>query len=159
MTTPTIDTDQLARLSWTSRDAEHAALVLDFVDLLMNAHDFEAIRSRFGSDEYVQHNHGIADGIDGVIDTVSDLVKRFPEYSYDVKHVAVDGDQVVLHSHATLRASHRGDVRKGFNIIDRWRIADGRLVEHWDAIQPLDLFGRLYALITGGRVRNTNGSF
>ena len=76
-----------------------------------------------------------------------------------MKHVLVDDDIVTIHSHATLRSSHRGNVRKGFNITDRWRVADGELVEHWDSIQPIDLFGRLYTLTSGGRVRNTNGSY
>ena len=66
---------------------------------------------------------------------------------------------MIVHSHATLWKAHRGNGRKGFNITDRWRIADGVLVEHWDSIQPIDLFGRLYAIFTGGRVRNDNGSY
>ncbi|MEM7093145.1 MAG: nuclear transport factor 2 family protein [Actinomycetota bacterium] len=148
-----------ANHSWTETETDNAALVVEFIHLLMNEHDFDTVRSRFGSGTYTQHNHGIADGLDGVIDTVGDLTKRFPDYSYEIKHVTADGDVVVVHSHATLKASHRGDDRKGFNIIDRWRVADGQLVEHWDAVQPIDLFGRLYTLFTGGRVRNDNGTY
>ena len=94
-----------------------------------------------------------------MVETVSGLVKRFPDYAYDVKHILVDGDIVILHSHATLRKSHRGNQRKGFNITDRWRVADGAIVEHWDSVQPIDLFGRIYALVTGGKVRNDNGTY
>ena len=159
MDTPTIELNDLRRSSWSPEEAANAELVVDFVRLLMNEHDFEKLRVCYGSGAYTQHNHGIADGIEGVIKTVSDLVKRFPEYSYDVKHVLVDDDIVTLHSHATLRASHRGNQRKGFNITDRWRVVDGEIVEHWDSIQPIDLFGRVYALFTGGRVRNDNGTY
>ncbi|MEM8708996.1 MAG: nuclear transport factor 2 family protein [Actinomycetota bacterium] len=159
MPTPTVELQSLARPNWTPEEAANAELVVGFVHALMNAHDFDAVRRVYGNDAYVQHNHGIAEGIDGVIATVSDLVKRFPEYSYDVKHVHVDGDIVIFHSHATLKAKHRGDDRKGFNIIDRWRIADGQIVEHWDAIQPIDRFGRIYALMVGGKVRNANGTY
>ena len=149
----------LQRAEWTSEDSANAVLAADFIRLLMNEHDFDAVRDRFGAGSYVQHNHAIPDGIEGVIDTVSNLVKRFPEYSYDIKAIFVDGDMVIVHSHATLRASHRGNDRKGFNITDRWRVVDGDLVEHWDSVQPIDRFGRFYALMTGGRVRNTNGSY
>ena len=159
MTTQTIDIEQLRRPTWSTEEAANAELVAEFVRLLMNEHDMDAVRRRFGSGPYRQHNHGIADGIEGVISTVGDLVKRFPDYSYDVKHVAVDGEMVILHSHATLRTSHRGNDRKGFNIIDRWRVVDGEIVEHWDSVQPIDRFGRLYALVSGGRVRNDNGTY
>ena len=159
MTAPTIELDAHTRTNWTPEEIANAELVTGFVRALMNDHDFDTVRDVYGNDAYVQHNHGIVDGIDGVITTVSDLVKRFPEYSYDVKHVHVDDDIVIFHSHATLKAKHRGDDRKGFNIIDRWRIADGRIVEHWDAIQPIDRFGRLYALMVGGKVRNANGTY
>ncbi|MEL6894205.1 MAG: nuclear transport factor 2 family protein [Actinomycetota bacterium] len=159
MSAPAIELDSLTRSNWTTDEAANAALVAHFVRLLMNEHDFDAVQRLYGNDSYVQHNHGIAEGIEGVIATVADLVKRFPEYSYDVKHIHVDGDTVIFHSHATLKAKHRGDDRKGFNIIDRWRIADGQIVEHWDAIQPIDRFGRIYALMVGGKVRNGNGTY
>ncbi len=159
METLTIELEELGRASWSTEEARNAALVADFVGLLMNTHDFEALRRRFGSSIYTQHNHGIADGLEGVIDTVGDLVKRFPDYGYDVKHILVDGDTVIFHSHATLRKSHRGNARKGFNITDRWRVVDGEIVEHWDSIQPMDLFARFYALVSGSRVRNGNGTY
>lgn len=159
MDTLAIDLTDLRRPTWTQQEASNAELAAEFVRLLMNEHDFDAVRDRFGSGAYVQHNHGIGDGIEGVLATVGGLVRRFPEYAYDVKSVLVDGDMVVFHSHVTLRRSHRGNPRKGFNIMDRWRVVDGRLVEHWDAMQPIDLFGRCYLLLTGGIVRNGNGSF
>jgi len=159
MDTLTIDLDDLRRPTWSPEEAANVALVADFVRLLMNEHDFEAIRARYGSGDYLQHNHGIADGIEGVLATVGGLVKRFPDYTYDVKHILVDGDIVTLHSHATLRKSHRGNPRKGFNITDRWRVVDGEIVEHWDSVQPIDLFARLYVLVSGGKVRNDNGTY
>ena len=159
MKTPTIELDELRGPSWTPDEEANATLVAEFVRLLMIEHDFETVRARYGSNAYRQHNHAIADGIEGVLETVGGLVQRFPEYTYDVKHILVDGDIVTLHSHATLRASHRGNPRKGFNITDRWRVVDGDIVEHWDSVQPIDLFGRLYALVSGGRVRNDNGTY
>ena len=159
MDTLPIEVETFRRPHWTPEDGANVVLVLELVRLLMNEHDFDAVRARFGPGGYVQHNPSIADGIEGVLDTIGDLTKRFPDYRYDVKHVLVDGDVVTLHSHATLRAAHRGDPRKGFNITDRWRVADGEVVEHWDSIQPIDLFGRFYALFSGGRVRNDNGPF
>ena len=155
----TVEMERLRRPTWSAEEAENATLVADFVQLLMNEHNFDALRDRYGSGVYVQHNHGISDGLEGVIATVGDLIKRFPDYGYDVKHILVDGDIVIFHSHATLRKSHRGNQRRGFNITDRWRVVDGAIVEHWDSIQPMDLFARFYTLVSGGRVRNNNGTY
>ena len=66
---------------------------------------------------------------------------------------------VIVHSHATLKAAHRGDDSKGMNIIDTWKVEDGELVEHWDAVQGISMDMRLYNLFAGGKVRNTNGVF
>lgn len=151
--------DYTVQPHWTEVEARNAEQAADFVHLAMNAHDYDTLRSRFGGSSYVQHSRGIADGIDGIIETLASLTGRFPEYAYDVKRVTVDGDYVTFHSHATLRTKHRGDDTKGFNIIDTWLVEDGRLVEHWDAIQPLAFSMRLLALLTGGRIRNANGVF
>jgi hypothetical protein len=45
------------------------------------------------------------------------------------------------------------------NIIDKWRLEDGRIVEHWDSIQALDFSMRLYSLFNGGDIANSNGVF
>ena len=94
-----------------------------------------------------------------IISYVESFAKRFPEYTYDVKHIYADGDFVTFHSHATLKAAHRSNDRKGLNIIDTWKLEDAKIVEHWDALQPLDLFMRFYMFVTGGSFKNNNGVF
>lgn len=66
---------------------------------------------------------------------------------------------MIFHSHATLEEDDRGNDEKGMNIIDTWRLDDGRIVEHWDSIQTLDTFMRFYSLVSGGDIRNDNGVF
>ena len=139
--------------SWIEPGGTLRVNVLGLVNLL------DAVRERFASSPYVQHNHGIPDGIEGLLGTIEQLTRRFPDYTYDVRRITVDGDVVTFHSHVTMRAKHRGNERKGLNIIDSWRVVDGLIGDHWDAVQPLDLPMRLYALVTGGRVRNDNGTF
>ncbi|KZN33694.1 nuclear transport factor 2 family protein [Pseudoalteromonas luteoviolacea] len=159
MQRPQINIENLIKPHWSSDEKVKAASVVEFVQLLMNEHNFAEVTARYGNNSYKQHNRSMADGISGVVATLRDFVKMAPEFSYDVKHVFVDGDHVILHSHATLKAKHRGDETKGMNIIDTWKITDGNLVEHWDAIQALDVSMRLYNLFMGGKVRNSNGVF
>ena len=154
-----VNLQELESPAWSDVEQQNARTLADFVQLLMNEHDFEQVRERFSSGTYVQHNRAIPDGIDGLTDYVSGLVKRFPDYSYDVRHIVASGDLVVFHSHVTLRKAHRGNQKKGFIIIDMWRVVNGEIANHWDAIQPLDLTARLITLFGGGRVRNTNGIY
>ena len=157
--TPTIDFDALEKDHWSEEERSNAHLVHEFIQTLMNDHDFAAVSERFGQGAYVQHNRSMRDAIPGVVENVQALVKRFPGFSYDVKEIVSSGDLVVVHSHSTLREKDRGDQKRGFIIFDRWRVVDGALVEHWDALQPLDLTARLLTLASGGRIRNANGLF
>ncbi len=159
MNAPTIDLPSLTKSHWSDSDKQNVATVVDFVQLIMNDHNFEELRRRFGDSPYVQHNRTIGDGIEGVINTVSSLVKNAPEFSYEVKHIYVDGDHVSLHSHATLKAKHRGNEKQGLNIVDTWKVENGKPVEHWDAVQAMSWSMRLYNLLTGGAIRNGNGVF
>lgn len=154
----TISPELLEAPHWTEQEKANAHLIAEFIQLLMNDHNFEAVRQNY-SGYRIQHSRGIPEGVEGLVKYVSDFAKRFPEYSYDVKRIMVDGDLVTFHSHATIKAADRGNDKKGFNIIDTWRIQDGEIAEHWDAIQPLDTFMRLYVAVVGGRIQNTNGVF
>lgn len=154
-----IKIESFEKTHWSEQDRQHAEVTLAFVQSLMNDHNLELIEKQYAAEQYVQHNRNIKDGIAGVIEYFKTMTKRFPEFAYEVKNVMVDGDFVTLHSHATLNKKHRGDEGKGFNIIDTWRIADGKLVEHWDSVQPLDNFMRFYYWLTGGAIQNRNGVF
>ncbi len=149
----------LVKTHWSDEQKKHAELALHFIQHVMNEHDFETIRKMYASAPYIQHNRSMEDGIEGVLQAVAKLSKRFPDFAYDVKNIMVDGDYVTVHAHATVNRKHRGNERKGFNIIDTWRVKDGRLVEHWDAVQPLDAFMRMYYWLTGGSIMNSNGVF
>ena len=159
MTPPVIDLSDHQQEHWTKQEADNAALVVDFFQHLMNAHDFEYILRRFGGNTYIQHNRAIPDGMDGLVGYVKTVVKRFPDYAFDVKRIIATQDFVILHSHATLKAAHRGNEARGFIITDTFRLENGELREHWDAIQPIDLMTRLLILLTGGTVANDNPTF
>lgn len=154
-----IHLEKLKKEDWSEKELENVELIVDFIQHLMNNHDFDYINRAFGNGSYTQHNRNMHDGIPGVIGTVKQLVRRYPDYSYDVKHIFADGDYVMFHSHATLRKSDRGNDQKGMNIKDTWKLKDGNIVEHWDAIQPLDWTMRLFVLLNGGTIRNSNGVF
>jgi predicted SnoaL-like aldol condensation-catalyzing enzyme len=150
MNKPQISQELLQSKSWTPVETQNVATIAEFMQLLMNEHNFEKVLSKFSFNQYTQHNRNIPDGFSNLVKYVQEFAKKFPEYSYDVKRITADGDYVTFHSHVTTKASHRGNDSKGFNIIDTWKLENGQITKHWDAIQPLDFFMRLYVWLTGG---------
>ena len=158
-TSPQIKLNQNLQDHWTEQETTNVKAVVDFFQHLMNEHDFEYTLQNYGNGSYLQHNRAIPNEIEGLVGYVKNMTKRFPEYSFDVKRISADGDYVILHSHTTLKAKHRGNEKKGFIITDTFKLINGKLVEHWDAIQPIDTFTRLLFLMIGGKIANSNPTF
>lgn len=156
---PQIIFENYVQNHWTQQETQNVEVVVDFFQHLMNKHDFEYILKTFGGGSYIQHNRAIPNEIEGLVEYVKIMVKRFPDYSFDVKKIFADNDFVILHSHATMKAKHRGNEKKGFIITDTFKLNKGKLSEHWDAIQPIDFFSRLLMLTTGGTIGNSNPTF
>ena len=159
MSTIKIDLEKLKKEHWNEEQNKNAEVVVDFLQHLMNDHDFDYIKETYGGHPYKQHNQSMTDGLGGVLQVVSSFSKRFPDYVYDVKHIYVDGPFVTVHSHATNNKKHRGNPQKGMNIMDTWKVEDGKLVEHWDAVQPIHGSMRLLFWMIGGKFKNANTYF
>lgn len=154
-----INLSTLKKSSWTDQELLNVELLADFIQHLMIDHDFDYMQKVFASHDYTQHNRGIKDGMPALIKYVEDFAKRYPDYTYDVKHIYADGDFVTFHSHATIKRKHRGNDKMGLNIVDIWRVSDGQIAEHWDSLQPLDWSMRLFVWLNGGKLLNSNGVF
>ncbi len=159
MKTLKIDFERLQKPTWSDQEKRNAETIVDFVQHLMNDHNFEYIKKKYGDHPYKQHNQSMTDGIEGVLKVISGFAKRYPEYTYDVKHLYVDGPFVTVHSHATNNVKHRDNPQKGLNIIDVWKVEDGVIKEHWDAVQPIHGSMRFLFWMIGGRFRNKNTFF
>ncbi|WP_406462419.1 nuclear transport factor 2 family protein [Streptomyces sp. NBC_01622] len=108
--------------------------VLDFFDLLLVKKDPAAAAARYiGSEGYIQHNPGVASGpASQLVEAIDALFARHPDWSTEIKRVLADGDLVAVHHHVR---AEPGDA--GLAVVDIFRVRDGRLVEHWDVIQPV----------------------
>jgi predicted SnoaL-like aldol condensation-catalyzing enzyme len=115
-------------------DPRHKAnrnTVLAFYDAAINRKDFNAARELVG-ECYIQHNPLIADGVDGLAGFIAQIKEAFPDLRAEVKRVFADGDFIIAHTHGV-----RVPGQKGSAIIDIFRFEDGKIVEHWDVIQPI----------------------
>jgi predicted SnoaL-like aldol condensation-catalyzing enzyme len=106
-------------------------LVAAFYDASINNKDFAAA-SRYLGSQYKQHNPTARDGAEGLKAFIEFLKARFPNQHGEIKQVIAEGDLVVLHVHST-----RGDGTPGRAIVDIFRVAGGKVVEHWDVIQDI----------------------
>lgn len=152
------DYAQFVKPHWSSDEVGNLTVVANFL-LTLRSKDFDRLLAEYGDHPYVQHNIAMKDGVMGVVVEGRKAAKLFPEFSIEPKRVYVDDDCVVIHSHMTTKSAHRGKDGKGLNVIDVWRVRGGKIAEHWDAIQPLDLQARLFALFFGAAVMNRNGRY
>ena len=78
---------------------------------------------------YRQHNPLIEDGMEGLRKVAAWLTNARCE----IKRVFADGDYVILHSHW----HGLSDNLCGEAVVDIFRLEDGKVLEHWDVIQPI----------------------
>lgn len=118
--------------SAADNEARNKENVVAFYNAAINDKDFEAASAYMG-DQYVQHNPLAADGPEGLKAFLDFAKQQLPDFKADIKQVFADGNYVILHVHAT-----RGPEDRGSAVMDIFRLDDnGKVVEHWDVIQPI----------------------
>lgn len=114
-------------------------------------HDLDAFAELLHPD-YVNHNRYAQPGKEGSVATFRAFLEAFEGFRIEVDDVLQAGDSVV--GRYTYRGHHTGEFLgippSGADIemhsIDIWRVADGRLVEHWDELNTLELFQQIGAV-------------
>jgi predicted SnoaL-like aldol condensation-catalyzing enzyme len=107
--------------------------VVAFYELAFNEGRPEEAVARYAGPEYIQHNPLFADGTEAFIEAVTALTEANPEVHVDIRTVFAEGDRVLTHSLLTLNPDDLGLVAADIFRIDRHT---GRIVEHWDVVQP-----------------------
>jgi predicted SnoaL-like aldol condensation-catalyzing enzyme len=115
----------------TAQQEANKKTVVDFYEAGINQKDFAKASQYFG-DHYTQHNPNAPDGPEGFHRFVDLLRAKYPNAHSEIKQVFADGDYVILHVHAVREPGTRGDA-----IIDIFKLDKGKIVEHWDVIQPI----------------------
>jgi len=110
---------------------QNKKIVVDFYEKAINQKDFEAASKHFGP-RYTQHNPVAADGPEGLKAFLQFLKEKFPSSKSEIKRVFADGDYVILHVHAVREPGARGSA-----IVDIFKLENGKIVEHWDVVQPI----------------------
>lgn len=109
-------------------ERRNAKIVVRFLNQAFNQGRLDEALDKFVSEGYVQHNPFIADGIESV--KLAFAEGKIPTLTYDIKYVLPQNDLVVVYSKVT---SPQGISA----VVDILRVRDGKLVEHWDVVQPV----------------------
>jgi len=110
---------------------ENKKTVRALYEAALNKKDFDEASKYLGS-KYIQHNPNAADGPDGLKGFIGFLKDKFPNNRSEIKRIFADGDYVIVHVHAVREPGTRGNA-----IIDIFRLENGKVVEHWDVVQPI----------------------
>lgn len=117
----------------TARDetARNRAVIEDFARIFYAEKDVRRAFEAHVAPDYIQHNPGIADGREAAIAALAPMFSR-PGARFDVKRILVDGDLAAIHLFG------QGDpATPGAAVADFYRLKNGRIVEHWDVLQPM----------------------
>ena len=120
-----------AAMAGSAQEEANRKTVLAFYEKGLNQKDADAALAYVG-DRYVQHNPNAADGPDGFRKFIGFLRDKFPNSHSEIKRSFADGDYVILHVHAVREPGSRGNA-----IVDIFKLENGKVVEHWDVVQPV----------------------
>jgi steroid delta-isomerase-like uncharacterized protein len=120
-------------------------LVETLCKTVFQKHDFSQLDDIM-RDDYIQHNPDTPQGKAGFKQFFEQMFKAMPDWSYTIKKIVAEGDTVMMYS--TTTATHSGEWlgnpptgnKLNFDVVDIFRIEDGKIAEHWDVADTLKLF-------------------
>lgn len=99
-----------------------------FLEMAFNQGKLGEALEKYVSKTYVQHNPLIPDGSAPVLAIFE--AGKMPPLKYDIQLIAAQSDLVVVFSKVTAADTTMA-------VVDILRVRDGKLVEHWDVMQPV----------------------
>jgi predicted SnoaL-like aldol condensation-catalyzing enzyme len=112
---------------------ENKKIVLEFEELAFVKKDLDKAVALF-TDSYKQHNPQVPDGKEGFKGGIGWLLNENPHLKKEVVNVVAGADMVAVHSKAWMNEQ---DPKTMMSIMDFYRLENGKIAEHWDAIQPV----------------------
>nr|WP_052723842.1 nuclear transport factor 2 family protein [Paenibacillus wulumuqiensis] len=105
-------------------------LVTTFYNKFFNEHDGSALK-KYIAEDYIQHNPTVPTGRKP-LEAFIPFLKSSPDSRNEIVRVIAEGDIVALHVHSRSNKNDRGSA-----VVDIFRVANGKIVEHWDVIQQV----------------------
>ncbi|TPQ23973.1 nuclear transport factor 2 family protein [Streptomyces sporangiiformans] len=123
-------TDGATEITDADKTEANRALVTEFAQKVLVGADYSVLTDYISTETYHQHNPEAADGLDGFGAAVARWAEQGKNLIYKKVHkVIAEGDFVLTQS--------EGEFGVPVAYYDLFRVADGKIVEHWDAIVPV----------------------
>lgn len=124
-------TDGPAAAENQDKTEENKALAVALIEDVLMGKNPGKITEHISAEQYHQHNPGIKDGLNGIMEAAEYLTSRNNMFQYTKVHKVLGEGNFVL----TVSEGEWSGKKQVF--YDLFRIADGKAVEHWDVIQPV----------------------
>jgi predicted SnoaL-like aldol condensation-catalyzing enzyme len=101
-------------------------------------------------DDYIQHNPDCPQGKAGFIEFFEVIFKAIPNFKYTLHKMVAEDDIVMAFSATT--GTHTGGEwlqkkatgnKLDYNVVDIFRVQDGKIAEHWDVADTFTFFRQL----------------
>lgn len=123
--------DNYAEVKDLDKTEANREVVKNFLHDVMMGKAPEKTPGYFDNGRYIQHNTGIADGLDGLGAALEALGKQGIQMIYDTVHqVLAQGDMVLAVSEGTFGGAPT-------SYYDLWRVENGKIAEHWDVMETI----------------------
>jgi len=125
------------------------AVVERFCRMAFVEHDLSGLDGVM-RDDYIQHNADVPQGKEGFRRFFEVTFRAMPDFAYEVLQTVADGDLVMVRS--VCSGTHTGGEWLGrtptgnrleFEVVDVFRLEDGKIAEHWDVADTFTLFWQL----------------
>jgi len=124
-------TDGPAEVTDLDKTEENKKLVEGFVNDVLLGKNPGKITDYISTEEYCQHNPGVADGLAGLGKALKELAEAGMPMVYSKNHkILGEGNFVLTQSEGTFLKNHVA-------FYDLFRVKEGKIVEHWDTIEEI----------------------
>ena len=111
---------------------DNKRLVTEFYELAINQQKPAEAARKYIELPYRQHNPEVVDGPNGFVQFLSEMQKKHPKLKVVISKALADDDLVALHVHLTREPND-----PGLAIAEFFRLKNGKIIEHWDVVQPV----------------------
>jgi predicted SnoaL-like aldol condensation-catalyzing enzyme len=124
-------TDGPVEVTDLDKTEENKALAVSLIEDVLMGKNPSKITEYISAEQYDQHNPGIKDGLNGIIEAVEYLTAQNNMFKYNKIHKVLGEGNFVL----TVSEGEWNGKQQVF--YDLFRAENGKMVEHWDVIQEI----------------------